>query len=162
MPRVSVEVEPVVTDEGLKEAVAPAGRPEAVSATDWAEPLVRVVDTVAVSELPGLTEPEVGETAIEKSLVLAVQVGSPDWAGTLTAFQAAFTVLNSAQVGSRVLAACRVQTRYFRYEAPEVFSSIALYMIFSAFWMPTPVTVELLQVGLVGWPLVGFVPSATR
>ena len=43
-----------------------------------------------------------------------------------------------------------------------VFISIALYMICSAFWMPMPVTDVLLQVGLVGWPLVGLVPSASR
>ena len=30
--------------------------------------------------------------------VLVEQVGSPDWAGTLTAFQAALTVLNSVQL----------------------------------------------------------------
>src|SRR5437762_1998785 len=40
-----------------------------------------------------------------------VQVASPDWAGTLTAFQAALTVLNRPQVASRFLAASRVQTR---------------------------------------------------
>ena len=46
--------------------------------------------------------------------------------------------------------------------APVVFISIALYMILMAFWMPRPVTVVPLQVGLVGWPLVGLVPSASR
>ena len=111
---VSVELAPEFTDDGLNDAVAPVGRPEALSAIDWAEPLVSVVETVAVSEPPGLTEPEVGETAIEKSLVPAVQVGSPDWAGTLTASHAAFTVLNWAHEESRFFAAVRVHVRYFR------------------------------------------------
>ena len=52
--------------------------------------------------------------------------------------------------------------RYFRYDDDEVFISIALYMIFCAVWMPTPVMVVPLQVVLVGWPLVGLVPSARR
>ncbi len=91
------------------------------------------------------------------------QVGSPLCAGTLTASQAALTVLNAVQSsGNTVLAACRVQVRYFRYEELEVFTSIALYMILAAFWMPRPVTLVLLQVGLVGWPLLGLVPSASR
>ena len=91
-----------------------------------------------------------------------VQVGSPVWAGTDTAFHAALVALNRPQVASRFLAAVSVQVRYFRYDDELVFISIALYMICSAFWMPTPVTDELLQVGLVGWPLVGLVPSASR
>ena len=70
-----------------------------------------------------------------------VQVGSPDWAGTLTASQAALTVLNSVQLpGDRFLAAVSVQVRYFRYDEAEVFISIALYKILLAFWMPMPVT----------------------
>ncbi len=41
-----------------------------------------------------------------------VQVASPDWAGTLTAFHAALTVLNAVQLpGVRFLAACSVQMR---------------------------------------------------
>src|SRR5205823_15024950 len=80
---------------------------------------------------------------------VALQVGSPVCAGTLTAYQAALTVLNSVQLfGNRFFAAVSVQVRYFRYEALLVFISIALYMICSAFWMPSPVTLELLQVGL--------------
>ncbi len=80
-----------------------------------------------------------------------MQVGSADWAGTLTASQAALTVLNSVQLlGYRFLAAVSVQVRYFRYEELVVFSSIALYMILMAFWMPRPVTVRLLQVVLAG------------
>ena len=96
--------------------------------------------------------------------VPVVQVGSPAWAGTLTAFQAALTALNSVQLVApyRFLAAVSVQVRYFRYDDDEVFISIALYMILAAFWMPMPVTVEPLQVGLVGWPSVGLVPSASR
>ena len=47
------------------------------------------MDTVAVVDEPAVTVPEVGETEMEKSLPgLVVQVGSPDWAGTATAFHA--------------------------------------------------------------------------
>src|SRR5258707_751973 len=57
------------------------------------------------------------------------QVGSAVCAGTLTAFQAAFTELNVAQLpGVRALAAFNVHVRYFRYDAPVVFISIGLYM----------------------------------
>src|SRR5256885_6323107 len=56
-----------------------------------------------------------------------VQVGSPGWAGTLTASHAAFTVLNWVQLpGNRFLAACRVQVRYLRYELAVVFISIEI------------------------------------
>src|SRR4051812_10184162 len=80
-------------------------------------------------------------------VVPPVQVGSADWAGTLTAFHAALTVLNAVQsFGKRFFAAVSVQVRYFRYDELEVFISIALYMILIAVWMPTPVTVVLLQV----------------
>ena len=121
--------------------------PEADSETLVAVPTVPVW-------LPGLAS---------ASAVPPEQVGSPACAGTLTASHAALTVLNWVQLpGNRFLAACRVQVRYRRYELPEVFISIALYMMRMAFWIPSPVTVELLQVGLVGWPLVGLVPSATR
>lgn len=66
---VSVEEPPEVTVAGLNEAVAPDGRPLAERLTDWADPLVVAVDTVAVAEPPGATDPEVGETETEKSLV---------------------------------------------------------------------------------------------
>src|SRR5262245_8959025 len=91
------------------------------------------------------------------------QVGSPACAGTLTASQAALTVSNCEQrPGNRLMAACSVQVRYLRYEAPVVFISIALYMILIAVCGPRPTTVVPLQVGLVGCPLVGFEPSASR
>src|SRR3954469_11177386 len=96
--------------------------------------------------------------------VTIVQVGSAAWAGTLTASHAALTALKFAQLpGVRFLAAVSVQVRYFRYDEPVVFVSIALYMILPAVWMPTPTRPVLpLQVVLVGWPLVGLVPSASR
>ena len=74
------------------------------------------------------------------------------------------TALNSVQLlGYRFLAAVSVQVRYFRYDEVEVLISIALYMIFMAFWMPRPVIApEPLQRVLVGCPLVGLVPSASR
>ena len=65
-------------------------------------------------------------------------------------------------MASRFFAEVSVQVRYFRYDDVDVFISIALYMIFWAFWIPTPVRVVELQVVLAGWPLVGLVPSASR
>ncbi len=62
---VMVALLPEVTDEGLKETETPAGAPVADSATDWPLPLVTVVETVAVVELPGWTLPEEGPTAME-------------------------------------------------------------------------------------------------
>src|SRR5215831_5462289 len=49
----------------------------------------------------------------------APQPGASIWAGTLTASQAALTVLKLSQLaGNRFLAACSVHTRYRRYELP--------------------------------------------
>src|SRR2546426_12722300 len=59
---------PTVTEGGLNDAEAPAGRPEADNVTVWGEPFVSAVETVAFAGLPGFTEPEGGLTAIEKSL----------------------------------------------------------------------------------------------
>jgi hypothetical protein len=95
---VSVADPPAVTDVGLNVAVAPLGRPDALSDTVCAEPAVTAVETVAVADEPAVTLPEVGDSVTEKSFVAVVQVGSPDCAGTLTAFHAAFTTLNSAQL----------------------------------------------------------------
>ncbi len=74
---------PEVTDAGLNDAVAPDGRPladrkrSAPNRRSW-----RWIP-VAVSEEPAVTEPEVGDTETEKSLVgVPEQVASPDWAGT--------------------------------------------------------------------------------
>ena len=44
----------------------------------------------------------------------------------------------------------------------DVFISIEVYRMRIAVWIPTPVTVAWLQVGLVGCPLVGLDPSARR
>lgn len=66
--RVSTEDWPDCTVAGLKEALTPAGRPEAVSVTDWALPVVTVVPTVVVTEAPCWTVPEDGLSDIEKSL----------------------------------------------------------------------------------------------
>jgi hypothetical protein len=73
---VIVEEAPAVTDAGLKDADAPLGRPEAESATVWALPEVTAVDTVALAELPGVTEAEVGLTEREKSFVLEAGVST--------------------------------------------------------------------------------------
>ncbi len=114
--RVSVEDWPDCTVAGLKVAVTPDGRPEAVSVTCCAWPEVVFVATVVVTEPPCWTVPEAGFSASEKSSFwpLGVQVGSADWAGTLIASQAAFVLLNRLQVvGSRDLAELRVAVRYF-------------------------------------------------
>src|ERR1700759_5662904 len=133
----------------------PGGRPVAVQVYGAVPPdALSVNGLIAVPTVPVLLPGLVTVTP-----PVAVQVGSPDCAGTLTASHAALTVLNSVQLpGNRFLAAVSVQVRYFRYDEPVVLSSIALYMICSAFWMPSPETELLLQVGLVGWPLVGSVP----
>src|SRR5688500_6725001 len=95
---VSVAEPPAVTDDGLNEAVAPAGRPLADSVTVCAVPAVTAVLTVVVPEPPAVTLADVGDTAIEKSLPATLHVGSLACAGTLTAFQAARTALNSVQL----------------------------------------------------------------
>jgi hypothetical protein len=64
-----VDEPPEVTVDGLNDAVAPLGSPLAERLTDWAEPLVVAVPTVAVTDPPGAVEPEVGDTETEKSLV---------------------------------------------------------------------------------------------
>src|SRR5688500_16975909 len=56
---VSADEAPELTEDGLKLAVAPLGRPLAESATVCGLPTVVAVLTVAVTELPGFTEPEV-------------------------------------------------------------------------------------------------------
>src|SRR5262245_58727711 len=140
----------------------PVGRPVADQVNDWpaCESVAVICSVLAVPTVP------VWLPGLFTVTVLVppppVQVGSAAWAGTDTAFHAAFVVLYRAQVGSRFFAAVSVHVRYFRYDDVVVFISIALYMICSAFWMPTPVTDVPLQVGLVGWPLVGLVPSASR
>ena len=108
------------------------------------------------------TVPDLLPGLVTVTVPVEPQVGSAVWAGTETAFHAALTLLYRPQVASRFFAEVSVQVRYFRYDDDEVFISIALYMIFWAFWMPTPVSVVPLQVVLVGWPLVGLVPSASR
>ncbi len=114
--RVSVEDWPDCTVAGLKEALTPDGRPVAVRVTCWAWPVVVLVVTVVVTDAPCWTVPEAGFSAIEKSSFwpLGVQVGSPDWAGTLIASQAALVRVNRLQVvGSSDLAELRVAVRYF-------------------------------------------------
>ena len=83
-------------------------------------------DEIAVPTVPVLEPGEV--TVTEPVPPPGVQVGSPVWAGTETAFHAALTALNSVQVEVpyRFLAAVSVQVRYFRYDDDEVFISIAL------------------------------------
>src|SRR5260370_28856084 len=66
---VMVDVAVPVTDDGLNDAEAPDGRPDAVRFTVWDAP-VSVTVMVDVVELPAVTVPEVGESEIEKSWVV--------------------------------------------------------------------------------------------
>ena len=63
-----VELDPEFTLDGVKVAVAPAGRPVAERATDWAAPLVTAVPMVLVAAEPAVALAEEGEADIEKSL----------------------------------------------------------------------------------------------
>ena len=57
-----------MTELGEKLAVAPAGRPLVLRATDWLFPAVIAVDTLALAALPAEAVSTVGVTAREKSL----------------------------------------------------------------------------------------------
>src|SRR6267378_2194386 len=74
---VSVEVPPAVTEVGLNDAVAPAGRPVALKVTFCADPLVTAVEMVDEPLEPCWTETLVGFALIEKSFAGAAgQPGS--------------------------------------------------------------------------------------
>jgi hypothetical protein len=64
---VNVDDPPEFTEVGLNAAVAPAGKPDAESDTDCAEPDVTAVEIVDVAGLPAFTVAEDGLAAIEKS-----------------------------------------------------------------------------------------------
>lgn len=64
---VSVELPPAVTDAGLNEAEAPAGRPLALSETVCADPLVIAVEMVDVAVPFCVVDTVVGFAVIEKS-----------------------------------------------------------------------------------------------
>jgi hypothetical protein len=64
---VIVDEPPLVTDDGEKVAVAPLGRPLALSVTVCAEPEVVAVETVALVPEPAVTVADDGLTEIEKS-----------------------------------------------------------------------------------------------
>ncbi|PSK65733.1 hypothetical protein B0E53_02284 [Micromonospora sp. MH33] len=104
---VSVDEPPEVTEDGLNDAVAPLGRPDAENVTVCAVPLVVAVATVVETEPPAVTEPEVGESETEKSLPVEPQGASLP--ATFTAVHAAWTVLYSVeQLPYRSVAALRV------------------------------------------------------
>ena len=67
---VSVDDEPAVTEDGENDAVAPDGRPLALSETVCAEPEVTAVETVALVPDPAVTDADDGLTESEKSFVL--------------------------------------------------------------------------------------------
>ncbi len=61
-----VELPPEVTEEGVNDTEAPAGRPVAERATVWG-PLTTVVPIVVVAELPAATLADGGEAEMPKS-----------------------------------------------------------------------------------------------
>jgi hypothetical protein len=69
---VSVAEFPAVIELGLKEAVAPAGRPLNDSDTDSALPEATAVETVVDPVFPCVMERLAGEAEIVKSLVLVL------------------------------------------------------------------------------------------
>src|ERR1051326_3044896 len=64
---VNLEEAPAVTEEGLNDAPAPAGRPLAENATVWGLPAITAVATVEVVVAPAVTVAELGLSDIEKS-----------------------------------------------------------------------------------------------
>src|SRR5262245_17875093 len=71
LPRVTVSVDdpPVVTEGGLKVAVSAGnGRVVTLRAMVWGSPWMIAVDTVALTDLPGLFPAPTGLSEIEKSL----------------------------------------------------------------------------------------------
>jgi hypothetical protein len=62
-------IKQALAEAGLKVAVTPAGRPLAVSATAPVKVPVRVIETVPVALVPGLSVTEVELSESEKSLV---------------------------------------------------------------------------------------------
>src|SRR5690349_19682875 len=94
----------------VDEAARP--QPEIVMLLETAAPASGMLTRVALVPLQpaGGVGPVVGGV-VGGVVVPPLQVGSPDCAGTLTASQAALTVLNCAQVESRFLAAVSVQVR---------------------------------------------------
>src|SRR4249920_1245085 len=78
---VNVEDWPELMVDGLNDAVAPLGRPEALSATLWALPLVTAVEIVDVPSCPAVTVTVDGAALIEKSsgAGLTVRETGVDW-----------------------------------------------------------------------------------
>ena len=56
-----------------RRAVTPVGAPETASAMVWEVPDTVLVDKVDEVEPPAVTAPEVGDSAIEKSLVVGTE-----------------------------------------------------------------------------------------
>ena len=67
----SVDDPPAVTEAGEKDAVAPLGRPLALSDTLCVDPEVTAVETVALVPDPAVTDAAVGLTDNEKSFAAA-------------------------------------------------------------------------------------------
>src|SRR3989442_3146198 len=78
-PNVSVELPPALIGFGLKDAVVPGGTPLASSVTLCAEPVVTVVEIVAVVLPPWAAETLLGLALIEKSEAVTVSVTAVSW-----------------------------------------------------------------------------------
>ena len=106
--RFSVEVVPLPPNQALYDPVR-AGRPVLVVI----RPVVPAHEAAPDSK-PGLARMLPPAGGVVGGVVVPPHVGSPVWAGTLTASQAFLTALNWAQVLSMFLAAVSVQVRYLR------------------------------------------------
>ena len=73
---VMVEDPPVVTEVGLNDAVAPAGRPAAENVSGSVPPETTAVESVVLAEEPATTEAEAGVAATDATFSGAVQPGS--------------------------------------------------------------------------------------
>jgi hypothetical protein len=67
VPIVNVLPAPEFTDEGLNDAVTPAGKPDADNDTDCADPDVTAVATDTDADPPAVSDPDEGLTETEKS-----------------------------------------------------------------------------------------------
>jgi hypothetical protein len=77
--KVSVEELPAVTDDGLKLADAPLGRPLALRLTVCAEPLVTAVEIVVPPLAPCATDTLDGLAVSEKSFCCVVPLQPGSW-----------------------------------------------------------------------------------
>lgn len=78
--RVSVEpVPPEVIEVGVNVGLTPAGCPDALRVTVWAEPEVIAADTVVAADWPAVTDIDPGLSEMEKSLPVTDSVNVVLW-----------------------------------------------------------------------------------